>query len=211
MKQVFLSFLAILSLFGCQTTSERLQAQYQLKYQTLLESIKNQSPEADFLGLRMAYTDTVHYDPYGVVSQSVVEEAFARFDEKDYQGCVRQADIILDKAYISMDGHYLAMVCHLELNNDERANYHQYVLNGLFSSISSGGNGRTFESAYTTISIGELKTFLGMLGLEVKEQGLKFHKGKPYDVMTVMESEIEEEFELYFDISIQLEKGYGDL
>lgn len=209
MKLLSLLLTTFVMLVGCSVIDPNVELQNQ-QFRELVAQVKQQSPEADFFNLRMAYTNTSAYDPYGYRGQLEIEKAFEEFEKEDYEGCVKQVNRILDLTFISLDAHYLGMVCHLELNNEQQAEFHQYVLSGLFASISSTGNGRTFESAYITISIGELRTFIGMLGLEVKEQGLQYHKGKTYDVMTVREVEIEEEFDLYFDISIQMEKGYAN-
>lgn len=103
------------------------------------------------------------------------------------------------------------MVCNFKLERNEDGKYHRYVLNGLINSIANNGDGRSVKTAYTTISTGELKTFIQMMGLEIKRQSLRNSNGKAFDVMAVKDPKTGEEFNLYFDISIQMVKGFGFL
>ncbi len=85
------------------------------------------------------------------------------------------------------------------------------MLNGLVDSIGHSGDGRSPTTAFVTISTPELRAFLRLTGLEVKKQSLVHEADKAFDLMGVRDPETGEEFELYFDITTQMTKGFKGL
>ena len=174
MKNI-LVILLVLCILGC-TTTETKQNQtprYDANsYLNELKRVENRSKDADFFKLRMAYTGTENYAPYTDSEPSRTNEAFDRLKQKEFDKCLEIADGILNSNFTSLNGHYLAMACNFELNREDEGEYHRFVLKGLIDSIASNGDGRSIETAYTTISVAELRAFLQMMGLEVKKQSL---------------------------------------
>ncbi|MCG8435361.1 MAG: DUF4919 domain-containing protein [Gammaproteobacteria bacterium] len=176
-------------------------------YAALLEYAQTHPAEADYTALRMHYTRTSAYQPYGGAELSHNVEMFAALRKNNYPQAIRIAQQILAGNYVSLNAHYAAWRAYSELGDTEKAVYHRIFLDNLLDSIIGSGDGRSMEMAFVTISTEELKAFLGLLGLQTKNQALIQDKNKAYDKLTVRDAISGEEFELYFDISIQLRKA----
>jgi len=209
-----LALLILIIISGCASnspTQDQKTPQTISDYQLELKNVISKSPDADFLKLRMAYTNTKMYAPYSLDTHSLQKKAFQKINEKKFEECLEISNDIVKLNYTNLGGQYLSMVCNFKLERNEDGKYHRYVLNGLINSIANNGDGRSVKTAYTTISTGELKTFIQMMGLEIKRQSLRNSNGKAFDVMAVKDPKTGEEFNLYFDISIQMVKGFGFL
>ena len=176
-----------------------------------MSKVKSGSKETDFYKLRILYTDTAEYAPYSNTDRPKINDAFEMLSKQQYEKCLSVSENVLQRNYVNLWAHYLSIACNFELERHEQGRFHQFVLNGLMDSIGHSGNGRAPESAFTTISTSELKAFLQLGGLEVIRQSLISENGKPYDLMRVKNPKTEDEFDLYFDISIQMSKGFGFL
>lgn len=202
---------ALVLLFGvwlaaCAGTGVSVR-QSESAYLEELLKIKAQSEDADFLALRMAFVRTPEYQPYGGAEYTLSGDLFKAMEESEYRHCVEIANQLLRENYTSLNGHYAAMVCNMGLGNEETGMYHRYVLNGLMQSIGNSGDGRSPESAYIAISTPELRAFLRLIGLEINSQALVVEGGKSFDVMGVKYPKSGDEFEMTFDISIQMSKA----
>ena len=177
------------------------------QYAAMVEKIKDESPDADFLALRMAYAETENYKPY---LGPKVEETQALLDaikSGNYDKCIDLADDILQYNYTSLNAHFAAFLCNSEQKNSKKAEYHKYVVKGLMDSIGNSGNGQSPETAFLTISTEELQAFVQLMGFQIKNQSLMDKDGKTYEVMGVVNPKTGEELNLYFDITLQMAKG----
>lgn len=174
-------------------------------YVEQLALVKGRSKEADFTKLRLAYTDTQYYHPY--MPQNL-DSVFGALEAEDYAACNRHALAILDPHIINIGANYAAMVCHKALGLEDKSSYHRFILDGLLSSIVNSGDGKSPETAFTVISTGELYAFLNLSGLQATGQSLIHDNGRAYDLMDVTDSETEESFQLYFDITLQMSRGF---
>ncbi len=177
--------------------------QRQLSYLQHIELIKSQSPDADFLGLRMAYTNTDEYTPISETADQYGPLLFKALGTKNYSECIRQADNLLAFDYTSLNAHYSAWVCNEDSGNQVPAEYHRYVLKGLIDSIRNSGNGQSKETAYVMISNAETVAFLGFQGLEIVEHLVIETDGKSFDTVQVKNQETGELSEVTFDITQQ--------
>ncbi len=173
-------------------------------YRAELAVVMDRSKSADFTKLRMGYTDTKMYSPYGNGSTKPI---FNAINQKDFKKCLALSNELLKTRFPSLVGHYAAMLCNSELGQKESADFHKFVLDGLMDSIGNSGDGKSSETAFITISTDELYAFLQLAGLEVLRQALVNKNGQAYDVMTVKNPRDEKEMDLYFNISIQMSKG----
>jgi hypothetical protein len=205
MKILFIAIAGIL-LSSCAHNG-KIQHPSETIYRAELGKIKTQSGDADFLGLRMSFTDTPAYKPYGGSEHVLTKPVLDALGHARYETCLTAASKLLAVNYTSLHGHYAAMVCNSQLGHEEKGRYHRYVLKGLMESIGNSGDGRSPESSYITISTSELRAFIQLIGLEVSSQTLVKKDGKSFDVMRVVNPQTEDEFDLTFDISIQMTKG----
>jgi len=181
------------------------------QYAAMVEKIRDGSPDADFLALRMSYAETENYKPD---FDSKVKERQALFDaikSGDYQKCIDLAEDNLESDYTSLNTHFAAFLCNNEKKNVEQAEHHKYVVKGLMDSIGNSGNGKSPETAFVVIGSAELQAFVQLMGLQIKNQSRMDQDGKTYEVVGVVNPKTGEELNLYFDTTIQTAKGFNDL
>jgi hypothetical protein len=169
----------------CLLVSPAVQAQEKPKptYAELLEQVKKDDPKADFLKLRMAFTETPAYNPYDNDSETTAAMLKA-VDKKDHAGALALAEKLLAKRYVDLRAHSIAALACAELKKDEQAKFHRKVFLGLVQSILKSGDGKTPATAYVVISTPEEYVALGVLGIETTGQALvPGEKGQKFDRM----------------------------
>ncbi|MBN1379203.1 MAG: DUF4919 domain-containing protein [Gammaproteobacteria bacterium] len=156
----------------------------------------------------MSYTDTSAYKLYSDSEPKLVNPVLGALSINDCDRGLASASDLLDLNFVSLTGHYAAMVCNLKLNMEETSRYHQYILKGLMESIGNSGDGRSPESAYIVISASELKTFIQLIGLKIESQSLLSQNDKTFEVMRVSHPDTGDEFDMLFDVSIPAAKSF---
>ena len=178
------------------------------QYQILLADAQ-QAPEPRRLSLlREAYIKTSAYKPYQMAERAISSLMFEAIAKKDWQQCLSHTSKLLAEQFISLNGHYGAMVCQFESGNTEQGEYHQEVLDGLMAAIWQSGDGKTPETAFFCTSTTELYAFINLHGFNAKAQALVWHEEQPYDVMTIVNPRDEHEFTWYFNINAQMARGF---
>lgn len=177
------------------------------QYQQLLAEAQL-APEPRRLSiLREAYTKTSAYKPYSMAERAVSGLMFEAIAKRDWQQCLKHTSTLLTAQFISLNGHYGAMVCQFESGNTEQGEYHQEVLDALMAAIWQSGDGKTPETAFFCTSTTELYAFINLHGFNAKAQALVWHEEQPYDLMTIVNPRDEHEFSWYFNISAQMARG----
>ena len=125
---------------------------------------------------------------------------FAAINAKDYEKALTNAEAILAKNYVDINGHFGCFAAHNHLGHAEKAAYHKFVFDGLLNSIKNSGDGKTKDTAMVVISTDEEYAFFNWLGLRVTAQALINEKGHSYDRMTVLDPKTNESVVYYFNI-----------
>ena len=159
------------------------------------------STDADFLKFRIAFSNTDGYALHSNEDIDQLKNLYKSFADSKFDNCLVISKKILDTNYTSLTGHLHSMACSFELGNVEKGKYHRYVLQGLVDSISRSGDGKSTETAYMTLSVSELRTFLRLKGFEIMGQALINENDRKYDLMSVKDRESGELSDLYFDIT----------
>ncbi len=168
-------------------------------YEDLLAQVKKQDPAVDFKELRLTYTETKQYTPYGN-NRDARNTMFAAIQAKDYDKALAQSELILSGNYVDLFGHFGAFAAHRELGHPEKSTHHKYVLDGLFKSIRESGDGKSTDTAIVVISTDEEYAFFSLMGLKLSSQALMHDKGHAYDQMTVLDPETNKQSVLFFNI-----------
>jgi len=168
-------------------------------YDTLLESVKNQDATVNFTELRLAYTETKQYSPYGgdVATRKTM---FAALNAKQYEQALAASDKILAANYLDLNGHFVAYVAHRELGHAEKADYHKNIFQKLIKSISDSGDGKSMATALVVISTDEEYALFNYLGLRPTAQALIEDNNHRYDKMTVLDPESNQTRTYYFNV-----------
>src|SRR5439155_24242343 len=111
-------------------------------YDKLLERVKQSDKTVDFKALRLAYTETAAYSPYGG-DRDLRKEMFAAINSRDYAKALTNGEGILAKNYVDINGHFGCFAAHNRLGHADKAAYHKFVLEGLIDSIRNSGDGKT--------------------------------------------------------------------
>jgi Domain of unknown function (DUF4919) len=139
----------------------------------------------DHAALRLAYADSKSYDAYNSDLMSLHGPLQKAFAEGDCENAIRQGEAILEKNYVYIDAHMVLSACHRRLGQAAQADHHGTTARGLIQAITATGDGKTAETAFVVISVGEEYIILMTRGLKKVRQALVSKDGHSYDLMTV--------------------------
>ncbi len=146
-----------------------------------------------FTKLRMAYGARDDY--YDLCEKErPSREISAALDDQDFDSALAISEQWLKQCPIDVDVQYLRAITLKRLERYKEASHHYYWHYGLLQSIFSSGDGKTTQTAYEVISIGEEYVILRELRVRLVEQALT---ADLRDSMTV-EDEHGSEFTIYF-------------
>lgn len=170
-------------------------------YADLVAKLKGGDTSIDFAALRMAYTETKEYSPYGA-DRDKRKQMFAAGDEKRYKDAAALADSILASNYLDLNAHFGMTVARWNLGDEAKKDFHRAVFLGLIASIQKSGDGKTPKTAYVVISTDEEYVLFNYLGYKASAQALLNEGGHSYDLMTVTNTKTNEELKVYFNIDL---------
>ena len=191
--------LSVLLLLVAPLVVAQPQAPAKNKYDELLERVKKSDSSVDFKELRLAYTETEAYSPYGGDRESR-QAMFAAINAREYDKTLENAEKILSKNYLDINAHFGCFVGHRGLGHADKAAYHKFVFEGLLNSIKNSGDGKGTETAFVVISTDEEYALFNWLGLRPAGQALINKNGHNYDQMTVTDPKTNETLTYFFNI-----------
>src|SRR6266480_2380735 len=168
-------------------------------FAALLERAKKSDATLDFKELRMAYTETADYSPYGG-DRETRKKMFAALNAGEFDAAVESAEKILAKNYVEINAHFVAYVAHRESGRAEKATFHKFMFDGLVKSITGSGDGKTAETAYVVITTDEEYSLFNILGLRPAGQSLITRNGHSFDRMTATNPKTNETVVYFFNI-----------
>jgi hypothetical protein len=171
------------------------------KYEALLEKVKAGDTTVSFKELRMAYTESQGYAPYGGDRESR-KSMLSALNDNSYDKALEYAGNILKQNYLDITAHIVSSIAYNELKNPERAKYHRQIVDGLIQSILKSGDGKSLETAYVVISTDEEYALFNVLGLKAASQSLLHDKGHSYDKMDASNRKTNQTTTFYFNIDI---------
>lgn len=171
------------------------------KYEALLERVKAGDTAVSFKELRIAFTESQGYAPYGGDSEGR-KSMLAALQEKDYDKALGSAGTILKQKYVDIIAHLVSSIAYNELKNVERAKYHHGIVDGLIQSILKSGDGKSIETAYVVIATDEEYALFNVLDMKAVSQSLVHDKDHSYDKMDVVDRKTNQTTTFYFNIDI---------
>lgn len=174
-------------------------AQTRSTYETLLEKVKKNDQTVDFKELRLAYTETREYSPYGGDAMAK-KNMFEALKQKDYDKTLTNATAMLSANYLDIMGHFGSFVAQRELGHADLSVYHRWIFEGLLNSIKNSGDGKTEETAFVVISTDEEYALFNYLGWRPQNQALVKEKDHNYDRMTALDPQTNQTVVYYFNI-----------
>ena len=168
-------------------------------YASLLDRAKKSDPTVDFKELRMAFTETSDYSPYGA-DREARQKMFAALKAKEFAAALETAEKILEKNFVEINAQFVAYVANRELNKTDKSSFHKFMFDGLIKSITASGDGKTAETAFVVISTDEEYVLLNFLGYRATNQSLITQNGHSYDRMTAINPKTNETVTYFFNI-----------
>tara|TARA_B100000614_G_C14522269_1_gene483096 strand:- start:938 stop:1612 length:675 start_codon:yes stop_codon:yes gene_type:complete len=173
-------------------------------YEQLLTRAKAMDTTLSFYELRMAYTKTDDYAPYGADGSDEFKEAMENLES----GNLAEAEKLIYKAleyeYLSPRKHMIAAAIQRELGNEDKYEYHVYFYLNALASIALSGEGKTPATAMVVISVAEEYDYLGFMGYDFMGQALLDSDYGAVDQISVTDKESKESLDLYFNVSIPM-------
>mgnify|MGYP001178136741 CR=1 FL=1 len=176
-------------------------SQERQSYEALMARVKGGDPTVDFKALRIAYTETSLYNPYGGDNEAH-QAMFDALKNKQFEKAIEHATAILNKNYVDIDAHFVCRIAYREMKNMERHREHHLITKGLIDSILGSGDGMAPETAFVVINTGEEYIILNVLGFKAQKQSLMESNGPKYDRMEAIDPKTNQKVELYFNVDL---------
>ena len=168
-------------------------------YAALLRQVKAFDHSVDFRALRLAYAETVAYNPYETHS-ALREQLYTAVRAERYDQALQVASAILDRNYLDIDTHFACVMLYRRTQKVDQAGYHRFVLQGLINSILSSGDGVSPETAFTVIALSEEYAILNLLGREVTKTATLGAGGHTVDRMETRDRKTGEIGVVFFNV-----------
>lgn len=169
----------------------------QKEYEALAAKVQQGEGGVDFAKLR------------GLAAQLELVEAFSSHSELnqavekgDFQRVRSLAEKMLAENVLDVYAHRIARRACDKLGDAPCAERHKRAFEGIVDSILKSGDGKSFQTAYTVITVDEEYAVAAALGKRVGEQSLIHSEGHSYDVLKVADLETEAWSTLYFNIDV---------
>ena len=166
-------------------------------YENLLSKLKAGDKTVNFAKLRLAYTETKEYKPYG--GTDLRNRMFEAVDKKDYKEALKAASTMLETNYVDLTAHWTSAISHEALGNKKDSDFHLMVLKGLISAILEN-NGLTETTAMISIGISEQYFVMSYMGYQRQSKDLVRNGGSTFDVHTSLNSKTNDTRKFYFNI-----------
>jgi hypothetical protein len=168
-------------------------------YADLVAKVKQGDKSVDFRELRFAYAESRG----GADTDKQKKAMTAALNSKKYHEVLENGDVVLAADYVDMDAHFAEYIAYRESKNEEQAEFHKRILQGLLDSITHFGDGKSFETAFQVIEVHEEYVILRFMGLMPSKQSMSEKNGHSYDVMEALNPKSNEKVTLYFNIDIE--------
>jgi hypothetical protein len=172
-------------------------------YYSLVDSVKS-GVSKDFFSLRMAYTKTNLYDPYGKDIENLKKEMVNYVEKKNFKKALMIADRILEKKYTDIKTHLYCSQIYKQLNDIAKSDYHYNIYSGLINSIYFSGDGKNVKTAFIVTEVSEESDLIDWLGLKSNGQNWMIKDGFHFDIIKI--SDEDKEKELFFNVDLPLRK-----
>lgn len=165
-------------------------------YDELLAKLKKGDTTINFAKLRLAYTETKDYKPYGgTENRGPMYKAYA---DGDFKAALSSANKMLETNYVEVAAQYIAWKSNEQLGDKTAAATHQKIYDGLMSAINQN-DGLSEKTAIISIGIAEQYFLMGQMGYTRQSKALTQKDGSMFDVHTSANSKGETRL-FYFNI-----------
>ncbi len=178
-------------------------------YEAERARVMTQAPNSDFTRLRHSFTGTDAYQPWDTTEHEASIAMLNAQEDEDYTLCLRLADAILERNFVSLYGHFGAYACNQGLDHTDQAQFHGWMLKGLMDSITASGDGLSEDSAFIVLSGTEMRAFVRLSGLLMYRQENVFSGPRQLEVVYATDPAVNDDVVWYFDTSFARQKSFA--
>jgi hypothetical protein len=171
------------------------------RYKELVEKLRKGERDVDFTELRMSFTETEDFSPYGG-GEDARDAMYAALNAREWDDAIKQSAKVLEKNYVDINAHFGAYLANTRKGDTAKADFHKFVSLGLVNSVRGAGDGKSMEQAFVVISTDEEYALLNILGLRPGGQSLMHGGGHAYDRLDAVDPKTNQRHEFYFQIDI---------
>lgn len=165
-------------------------------YEDLLAKLKKGDTAINFAKMRLAYTETKDYAPYGGSAER--GEMYQAFRDDDFKKAMSAASKMLETNYVEVAAHFIAWKSKEQLGDKTTAETHKKIYDGLMAAIQQN-DGLSEKTAMISIGIAEQYFVMGQMGFTRQSKALTQKDGSMFDVHTSV-NEAKETRKFYFNI-----------
>ncbi|GEM_PF-5292480 len=165
-------------------------------YEDLLAKLKKGDTSINFAKMRLAYTETKDYKPYG--GGELRGEMYEAYQKDGFQKAVDTASKILETNYVDIAAHFVSWKSYEFLGDKAAAERHKKIFDGLWSAIKQN-DGLSEKTAMISIGISEQYFVMNLLGFSRQSKALTQKDGSVFDVHTAVNAE-KQTRQFYFNI-----------
>ena len=169
-------------------------------YETIVAQIRRGHPGIDYAQLRIAFTETSKYDPYGRATERLSDAMLNAYSDGDCTQALARSNEIFAMNFADIESHVVAGLCHRKTGDAARSEQEKSIVSGLLGSILGSGDGKTADTAYLVISTDEEYKCLNALGLRVLGRGLVRQGKSAFDRFEVKAAGTAGPIVLYFNV-----------
>lgn len=166
-------------------------------YDAMLEKVRSGDMSVNFAAMRLAYTETKDYAPYG--GAQARGQMYRAFGEKNHKEALSIAGSILKTNFVDLPSQFISWKCNEATGDAKAAGFHEKVFKALWAAINEF-DGLSESTAMISIGISEQYFVMNYLGFERGSKGLVQKDGSIFDVHTVTNQDTNETRMFYFNI-----------
>ena len=178
---VFAVLISLVARAGLAATPDDPEA----RYQALLAAAKAAAPDADWLGLRVAFAQRPGFKVF--VQSAAKRDMFEAAEKSDCAAALPAAKAVIEEAYVDIDAHLLAAFCEENVGDAAAARLDRDIGAGLIASVETG-DGLSPATAFTPIDVDEEYAVMRALGAKVTQQAMAQQGGHAYDALSAVDA-----------------------
>jgi outer membrane protein assembly factor BamD (BamD/ComL family) len=167
-------------------------------YDEMVAKVNRGDMTVDFHQMRLAYTETKQYAPYGGMQER--DGMYAAMRSKDYEKALSLAEDRLKQHFVDLNAVYIAALSSKQLSKTTESDFYLKVLKKMMDDILRNGDGLTAKTAIFAIGISEQYFIMSFLGFQRVTKTLERTDGSVFDVHASENPETKETRKFYFNI-----------
>lgn len=152
-------------------------------YAELVAQAESGDAATDFTALRMAYSQSPDYDPYGSATGEKFAVLWPAFKARDCAKVLAVSDEMLKADYTLASVHVIRSECFRLTGDRDRDAREEMIGRGLANSLRASGDGKSTKTAIVVVTMSEERFMLVALGLREEKQSLINDGGHVYDLI----------------------------